>query len=395
VRARYVIGCDGASSTVRALAGLALQDLEFDEPWLVVDALVNERGLAKLPATSVQYCEPQRPCSFLIGPGNHRRWEIALHADEDPAEMATEAGAWRLLARWLTPDDARLWRQASYRFHALVAQRWRQGRVFIAGDAAHQQPPFLGQGMCQGVRDVANLSWKLRAVLTGTGNDALLDTYGEERGLHVRQLTERIKGIGAVICERDIGKARERDARLVAEAGGRIRPMPRQDVLPRLEAGLIDTSAHAAVGSLFPQPWIARPQPTGHAQGLRAPLTSDSPAPEPVRLDALAGHGWRLVLGAAAPAPSPRCFDAAQAIGLATLRIAPEPMPGALHEVDGVLARWFERHGCSAAIVRPDHYVYGVCSTGLEIDALVQALALRLGADTPAAITRQPETAPC
>jgi 3-(3-hydroxy-phenyl)propionate hydroxylase len=106
----------------------------------------------------VQYCEPARPCTYVIGPGNHRRWEISLLPGEDPAWMATEAGAWSVLQRWIGPEDATLWRQASYRFHALVAREWRRGRVFIAGDAAHQQPPFLGQGMCQGVRDVVNLT---------------------------------------------------------------------------------------------------------------------------------------------------------------------------------------------------------------------------------------------
>src|SRR5439155_20848581 len=118
------IGCDGAASTVRSLAGIALDDLGFDEPWLVVDVLVNERGLAKLPTTSVQYCEPERPCTYVIGPGNHRRWEISLRPGEDAAEAATPARTWQLLARWLTRDEGTLWRQASYRFHALVATRW-------------------------------------------------------------------------------------------------------------------------------------------------------------------------------------------------------------------------------------------------------------------------------
>ena len=158
LRARWVIACDGGASTVRAMVGIELEDLDFDEPWLVVDVRVNEQGLAKLPKTSVQYCEPQRPCTLVIGPGNHRRWEISLKPGEDPQKAATPESTWALLSRWLTPNDGELWRQASYRFHALVASRWREGHVFVAGDAAHMQPPFLGQGMCQGVRDVANLS---------------------------------------------------------------------------------------------------------------------------------------------------------------------------------------------------------------------------------------------
>ena len=132
-KARYVIACDGASSTVRGLMGMALQDLGFDQPWLVVDVLVNEQGAAKLPKVSVQYCEPERPCTYLICPGNHRRWEISINPGEDPQQLATPEGTWKLLSRWITPEDATLWRQASYRFHALVAQDWRKGRVFLAG----------------------------------------------------------------------------------------------------------------------------------------------------------------------------------------------------------------------------------------------------------------------
>src|SRR6185436_14921684 len=114
-----------------------------------------------------------------------RRWEIALNEDDPPELVETADGVWGLLSRWITPQEGTLWRHARYRFHALVAERWREGRVFIAGDAAHQQPPFLGQGMCQGVRDAANLAWKLAAVchgeVRGAAAEALLDSYGIER----------------------------------------------------------------------------------------------------------------------------------------------------------------------------------------------------------------------
>ena len=363
VTAQYVLGCDGASSTVRELAGLHLVDLDFDEPWLVVDVLVNQQGLAKLPRTSVQYCEPARPCTFVIGPGNHRRWEISLLPGEDPAYMATPEGAWKVLARWITPQDAELWRQASYRFHALVADRWRSGRVFIAGDAAHQQPPFLGQGMCQGVRDVANLAWKLRAVLAGEANDALLDTYGEERGMHVRSLTSRIKEIGGVICERDPAKASARDAALVAAAGGEIKTQARQDIIPPLQAGLLSASTHPANGTLFPQPRLA---------------AQDGPQ----LMDKLLGNGWRLVSvldGAALNGVVP----AATAGRLSQLRIVPSngglipEADSSVHlaaECDGVLAAWFGRHGCAAAVLRPDNYVYGVAADGAQLAALLVEL---------------------
>ena len=354
VQARYVIACDGASSTVRGLAGMPLDDLGFDEPWLVVDVLLNERGLAKVPATSVQYCEPQRPCSYIIGPGNHRRWEISINEGEDPQHLATPEGTWPLLARWITPDDATLWRQASYRFHALVARDWRRGHVFLAGDAAHQQPPFLGQGMCQGIRDVANLCWKLDAVLTGAAPDALLDSYGPERKAHVTELTRRIKHIGQLIGERDPVAARERDRTLLAQAGGVVQPTPRQDVQPPIgsagdTACCLAGEAHAARGTLFPQPWIVRP-------GGR------------LRLDHLAGTGWRLVLSAAA-GDRVRA-SAREHAGDDTLTLIDLADP-AWHEADAVLAGWMARHACQAALVRPDHYVFGIADSADGLDSLL------------------------
>ena len=352
VRARYVIACDGASSKVRDLVGIRLEDLGFDEPWLVVDVQVKPRGLAKLPRESVQYCEPARPSSFIIGPGNHRRWEISINPGEDPKELVTPAGTWRLLSRWITPEDAVLWRQASYRFHALVADQWRAGRVFVAGDAAHQQPPFLGQGMCQGVRDVTNLAWKLEAVLRQGAPDDLLDTYGAERKGHVAALTTRIKHVGQLIGERDVARARERDARLLAECGGVVRPTPRQELQPALAQGLIDTPAHPANGTLFPQPWILR-------DGA------------PRRMDELVGTGWRLVLrDRAAMAFAAEALPA----GVQVLHLGAP----AFTETEGVLAAWFARHDCAAALVRPDHYVHGVAANAAQLAAMLEQLKPRI-----------------
>jgi 3-(3-hydroxy-phenyl)propionate hydroxylase len=347
IRARYVIGCDGASSTVREQAGIALEDLQFDEPWLVVDVLANERGLARLPTTSVQYCEAERPCTLVIGPRNHRRWEISLKDGEDPVKVTEPAETWKLLSRWLRPDEGELWRQASYRFHALVASPWRHGRVFLAGDAAHQQPPFLGQGMCQGLRDAANLSWKLASALRGAVDPAsvetLLDSYGIERAAHVRCLTGRIKEIGSVICERDETRARARDAHLLEECGGQVRDTPRQDVIPPLETGLLSSAAGSARGTIFPQPWI-----TG--------------AHERIRFDTLAGQGWLLVLAEHHAVPSPATID-----GLRVMRFGT-----ALREAEGVAAAWFRKHECSAALVRPDHYVFGTASSPSALQALLE-----------------------
>jgi 3-(3-hydroxy-phenyl)propionate hydroxylase len=352
VHARYLVGCDGASSTVRSLAGLALDDLGFDQPWLVVDVLANERGVAKLPTVSMQICEPQRPTTYLVGVNNHRRWEIAINPDDSDADVTTDEGVWKLLARWITPNDAQLWRHARYRFHALVAHEWRKGRVFIAGDAAHQQPPFLGQGMCQGVRDAANLSWKLAAVLRGDAGGSLLDTYGMERGAHVADLTTRIKAIGQLVGERDLARARGRDARLLAEAGGQVQSQPRQSVQPALRGGLLSPNLHEGVGTLFPQPWLIQGDGERH------------------RMDDAAGRGWRLI------GTSP--VDTSLPEGMVHIAIGRD---GA-EEADGVVAQWFARHACRFAIVRPDHYVWGVAADEASLATQLRDLQAQLNPET-------------
>ena len=352
VRARYLIGSDGASSTVRTLVGIALEDLGFDEPWLVVDVLVNEQGMSKLPATSVQYCHPERPATMVIGPGRHRRWEISINTGEDPEQIATPEGTWKLLAPWLSPADGELWRQASYRFHALVAEDWRKGNVFIVGDAAHQQPPFLGQGMCQGVRDVNNLCWKLASVLKGAAPDSLLDSYTPERKGHVTALTTRIKAIGKIIGERDVAKARARDAHLLDECGGVVKPVPRQDVQPPLQDGLLSARIHPKRGTIFPQPWLLM------ATGERR------------RMDDAVGTGWRVVLSAHASQDMRQAATVSSGMAARVIQLGtPE-----LTEVDGLLAKWFTESETLAAIVRPDHYVYGVCQNPDEMREQLSAL---------------------
>lgn len=361
--ARYVIGCDGASSTVRALTGMAYDDLGFDQPWLVVDTRVSDAGIARLPQVSMQYCEPARPSTYLIGPGNHRRWEIMLLPGEDPDVMASEAQVWRLLSRWITPDDATLWRMAAYRFHALVAREWRRGRVFIAGDAAHQQPPFTGQGMCQGVRDAANLSWKLQLALQGRAGERLLDTYATERAAHVRRYTTLIKDIGRLIGERDPDAARARDRRLLAEAGGIVQTMPRQHLIPPLTGGFIAPDAHPANGTIFPQPRVHDGNTT-------------------VLLDGMSGNGFRIFVQGDFPLHAMRRHDLITRLGATVIRLgANKPVADVprhaldVTECDGVAARWFEQHRCQAAIVRPDNYVYGVADSAPGLDARVEQMS--------------------
>lgn len=356
IRTRYVIGCDGASSDVRKHLSLGLEDLIFDEPWVVIDILANNAGLMKLPKTSAQYCSPVRPTTYIIGPGNHRRWEIMLNPDEDPTVMQSEAEVWKLLARWITPEDGKLWRASSYRFHALVARQWRVDNVFIAGDAAHQQPPFIGQGMCQGIRDVVNLCWKLEEVIANRAGPALLDSYAVERGQHVRTLTARIKAIGHMICERDPDAAAARDAKLLADNGGTPPSVTRQDIVPPLAAGLLSPHPHPANGVLFPQPFV---HAANHQQ---------------YRLDDITKTGWRLVYDGKQghPAGVDPLITTVSVSSVPASEALPKPHPGLiLIERDNILGAWFETYGCYAALVRPDHYVYGVAQTPDDIANLL------------------------
>jgi 3-(3-hydroxy-phenyl)propionate hydroxylase len=329
--AKYVIACDGASSTVRRLLNIALLDLGFDEPWLVVDLLVHEDALPKMPTVCAQYCDPARPYTYIIGPGNHRRWEIMLNPGEDPKEVEREDPVWQLLSGWLQPADGKLWRASSYRFHALVAENWRKERIFLAGDSAHQQPPFLGQGMCQGIRDVTNLCWKLNSVLRREWSDALLETYEKERKQHVTTLTERIKEIGAAICIRDKDAASKRDEDLLGRGGGKAWVVTRQEIVPPLQSGLIRADLGRGAGTLFPQPRLATK--TGTAL-----------------LDEWAGTGWRLIMDGRGGIEVPDFHEN----GLKAILIGGQ----GLVETEGVAASWFDAFGCQAAIVRPDHYVY-------------------------------------
>jgi 2-polyprenyl-6-methoxyphenol hydroxylase-like FAD-dependent oxidoreductase len=190
VRTQYVVGCDGASSPTRQLAGLETQDLQFDEPWLVVDATV-ERPVEELdfPRVPLQHCDPRRPTTVIPVVGPYVRWEFMLLPGEG-LEMQEPGRVRELVAEWVDPDEVEVIRSAVYRFHAVVGVQWRTRRVFVAGDAAHQMPPFLGQGMCAGIRDADNLAWKLRLVLEGRAGDALLDTYQAERAPPVRTVID-------------------------------------------------------------------------------------------------------------------------------------------------------------------------------------------------------------
>lgn len=210
IRAGFLVGADGANSTVRSLANLPMEDLGFSSDWLVMDLKMPPREWVPVNG---QICDPVRPTSCVSGGPGRRRFEFMLMPDDDAAAFATPETAWRLAAPWdVTADNAELERLTMYTFHARCAQRWSAGRVFIAGDAAHQMPPFFGRGMVSGVRDAVNLAWKLDHVLRGSAPRELLETYGPERNAHIQYALGMSLELGRLMIETDHDRAAERDA---------------------------------------------------------------------------------------------------------------------------------------------------------------------------------------
>ncbi|MGY1781934.1 bifunctional 3-(3-hydroxy-phenyl)propionate/3-hydroxycinnamic acid hydroxylase [Geodermatophilus sp. SYSU D01036] len=365
IRSRYLIACDGGASPVRKQLGLVLEDLGFDEPWLVVDVLVDDDKLARLPQTQVQYCEPERPCTYVVCVGNHRRWEIRLNPGDRTSGEFPEDELWPLLRRWIGPEDGRIWRSATYRFHGLVAREWRRGRILLAGDAAHMTPPFMAQGMAQGMRDALNLAWKLHRVIRHGAPEDLLDTYQQERRPHVTATTRAAMALGDLICERHPDRAAQRDARLLAEQGGAVQTMVRQTLIPGLTSGLIAPGSPEA-GSVLPQPRVRMGHSVGRLDDVtgatvravaREPLTSGERA---VLLEALTPLGGVLVQLGGSDTRDGAVIDAV--------------------DDEGVLSSWLRASGRRIAIVRPDHYVYGTAPSAAAAVELLQHLSRRLTA---------------
>jgi 3-(3-hydroxy-phenyl)propionate hydroxylase len=346
-----VLACDGARSTVRRLLGVAQRDRAFDQRWLVVDADAD-RPLDEHVVQQV--CDPVRPATSVPITGHRHRWEWLLHPGEDEQELLAPAAFAARVAPWTGDRRVGVERGAVYRFHATRARRWRVGPVFLLGDAAHQMPPFLGQGLCAGIRDAANLTWKLALVRAGAVNGALLDTYERERAPHVDIVTSLAMLVGLMV------RARGPAAGLL-HAGFRV--------AARLPAGMRRPLEMVPTPGLRPGPLVVA--------GLRLPglRAAGRPLPQPVvhapgggavLLDELLGDGFALVgLGCdpleSLDAPSRGVWER---LGTAVVRVdTREPgRKGAVVDRSGVLTAWYRRYGACVAVVRPDRYVLAACA---------------------------------
>lgn len=360
---RFVVGCDGGNSFVRRSLDVGFEDLDFHEPWLVVDMIVEDEH-ARLPETNIQFCSPSRPHTYVVGPGWLRRWEFMILPGEEADDVNRPARIWELLSPWLRPDQARLWRSATYTFHALVAETWRSGRVFLAGDACHMMPPFLAQGMVQGVKDTANLSWKLVHVLRG-GAARLLDTYEAERRALVREVIDITKRLGRVICELDPEKARARDAEMIAAMAAGQGVQIRQNLFPPIRHGIV---GHRADGSLSPGAGEPCPQPWIVGAFGRA------------RLDNMLSGGFSLLLAGEIETP-PALLEQARELSVSVHRIAQHRSRQAqLVDEDGVFANWLSAKGACAVLIRPDRMVFGTATHARETEGLLRELHAQLAA---------------
>ncbi|HEV2639076.1 MAG TPA: bifunctional 3-(3-hydroxy-phenyl)propionate/3-hydroxycinnamic acid hydroxylase [Actinocrinis sp.] len=357
--ARFAVGCDGGNSPTRASLGIEMDDYGFQEPWLVCDFRLLREDL-DLPM-ALQFGDPDQPTSVISIGLHHHRFSFMLDEAVTSAEAVDPEDVWRRVSRWITREDAELIRVAPYTFRSTVAREWRRGRILLAGDAAHQMPPFLGQGMCSGFRDSHNLAWKLDLVLRGAAEE-LLDTYAAERSPHVRAITEKAVELGRVQTIRDREKARLRDEELLRRKNSGQRPDGFR--FPGYHVGLLAPASpdDAARGQLFPQSWVARG--SGDAQ----------------RFDEVAGDGWVLVTRD--PGALAGCAEdvaAWRAAGGTVVVIATGGDAAsdrseawiAVDDVKGDYTRWFDDQNCTSVLVRPDWYVYGSARSAAALRALL------------------------
>ncbi|WCE00118.1 bifunctional 3-(3-hydroxy-phenyl)propionate/3-hydroxycinnamic acid hydroxylase [Streptomyces sp. HUAS 31] len=389
LRARYVIAADGGSSLTRAQLNVGYEGRTYEDRWVVIDT----KMLKPWPDHDrLRFrCDPARPAVDCPTPLGHHRWEFPILPGDDERHLTTDGAIHAMVSRYgIGPDQIEILRATVYSHHVRFAARFRVGRVFLAGDAAHAMPPWIGQGMAAGVRDVANLCWKLDAVLRGELPESVLDSYEAERKPHVKEVTRRAVFVGRVITDRRLAVTRVRDAVLpllnrVPGVAGRLQDSNWIPVAhyadgfrdrPRTKssgitfgrrasgagtsgAGTARTgTAHTgtfrtrpsrttAPGHQIPQPWVTAPD------GTR------------VRLDDVLGGRWLLLHGAL-PAPQPE-WERAGVPSLTVLPAGSSPAEGAVVDSDGVLRAWLTRHRATTLALRPDAYVYAAAPAGTPL----------------------------
>lgn len=356
VDARFAVGCDGASSFVRKQLDINWRDLGYDHDWLVVDVMVKPGHT--LNNDTVQVCNPDRIVTYVCTKDPYRRWEFKLNEGETWDEMMKDEMIASLIDPWTPRGTYDIRRAAVYQFHAATADTWRIGNIFIAGDAAHQTPPFLGQGLNAGMRDIINLSWKFPLVLSGKAGDALLDTYYAEREAHAHDLVDWAVSIGQLMDHMA-------DAERAQRAGED--PPPAPEKLQSSAYGQGREQPPIRAGAIY-LPQVSDTGSTGYL--FNQPIVKDASGKE-FRLDEALGCGFAVV---GKTQEALRLSDASQKV-LDHLGATQVNLEG-LEATRGRFDDLFREN--DAAIVRPDRIVFGHTSSDMTLDALVSDLSEKL-----------------
>ena len=359
--ARYLIGIDGANSFVRESLDVERIDLGFEADWLVIDFALKNGLTARdlgIPECG-QYANPLRPTTIVPGGTQAdgrilRRWEFMRLPSESREEMLQEAKVWELLADWIRPDQGELIRHALYTFRSLVAKTFQVGRIFLAGDAAHVMPPFMGQGMCAGLRDVWNLAWKLDRVMAGKAAPALLDTYTPERAPHVTDVIKISMFLGSIICMPDQDEAQRRDEMFLSGNPPQMAPFP------ILTDGLLERDNAGAT--------IAPAGQLSCAGTVRHRGVTD-------RYDAFVPAGAFTLVTMAGFDLSARVREVCAKHGIQIVTVADRRAASddQIADTQGQFGRFMDGHAIRAMLVRPDFYIFGAASDSSRLDAMLDA----------------------
>lgn len=368
LRARYVLGADGAQSTVRTRLEIPWHDLGYFYDWLVVDVL--PKGNTPMPHLAKQVCDYERPTTVVPGGPGRRRWEFMRLEGESAEELEQPERIWQLLAPYgLDESNASIERGVVYTFKSGWAETFQSGRIFLTGDAAHLMPPFAGQGLASGLRDVANLVWKLDLVLAGKADEQLLNSYSAERINHVSDFINFSMALGRIICVTNAEEARQRDeamkAAMAADSSPEAPPAPRlgEGLHFGENGGYLSrqgkiTTAGNPVARLYDDEFSAGSLILKSAE-LAAALTLEE-------IENLASFGLSVT-----------CFTAdegASSNGIERFR-----------DTGGVYEHWFDEIDVSAVLIRPDFYVFGTASSAEELHELVESFTRSMRAPLVAA----------
>jgi 3-(3-hydroxy-phenyl)propionate hydroxylase len=372
IRGDYLVGCDGGRSTIRSLLGIEMRGESNPQPWLVIDT-IDPHLDGQLDCRF--FCDPERPGMTIRKRHGERRWEWMLMPGEDREFLLEDENIRNIIAPYTDVDKVEIYRKRVYDFHAIIARRWREGRVFLAGDAAHMTPPFAGQGLNSGFRDVSNLSWKLAAVVKGEAGASILDSYELERRDHAWELIETALDLGRQIQPVDPAQAAERDA-FFAEINkdpASVKALENEmfsSIMARsVDSGLIVAAGEGTVaGKLLIQPELV-------AGDGRAMLLDDA-----------LGAGFSIL--------GYNC-DPAQVLDKALLSrwldIGARPVAvyatgqadsHCLLDGSGELGEWLGSQGASIVLVRPDRFCMACAAPGSAAAELERALEM-LGAPGP------------